>query len=96
LYIINHFPCLIMYEEPEEFVRRLEKKPRINPLFQNVHLLPDGTIKSEEALLVSIQRKWKESVYKPGGLMYRKTLKRFRNAAQLNDNVERCSEFSLG
>jgi hypothetical protein len=66
-----------MYEEPEEFVRRLEKKPRINPLFQNVHLLPDGTIKSEEALLISIQRKWKESVYKPGGLMYKKVANQF-------------------
>jgi len=75
---------MIMYDEPEDFIRSLEKKPRKNPLFQNVYLLPDGTIKSEEVLLISIQRKWKESAYKPGGLMYRKIQKRFRNAAQLN------------
>ena len=54
------------------------KRHKPNPLGQNAYLLPDGSIKKDEDLIVFLQRTWKDKAYTPGtGTMYLKTLSNF-------------------
>jgi len=71
-------------EWSEDFTRLGEKKRRLNPVGENVYLLPDGSIKREEDLIIKVQRIWRERAYAPPGtlferrgVMYRKTLESF-------------------
>ena len=57
-----------------EFIRELEKRPRRNPLGEDVYLLPDGSIVRDEDKIIAAQRIWKEAVYAPGGKMYLRVL----------------------
>jgi len=57
-----------------EFTRELEKRPRKNPLGEDVYLLPDGSIVRDEDKIIAAQRIWKEAVYAPGGKMYLRVL----------------------
>jgi|APCry1669193181_1035450.scaffolds.fasta_scaffold195557_2 hypothetical protein len=75
----------------EYFVKneRHEKKRRLNSFGENVHLLPDGSVKREEDAIINAQRIWRERAYAPGtGIMYKKGLERF---STLVGSVERCS-----
>lgn len=51
-----------------------EKRRKFNPLGEDVHLLPDGSIKRDEDLIVICQRMWLHNAYKPEGPMYKKTM----------------------
>lgn len=51
---------------------RPKKKRRLNPIGENVYLLPDETLKFDEDLIVTCQRMWLHHAYKPGGLMFKK------------------------
>ena len=62
-----------------EFIRGLEKRPRLNPTGQDCHLHTYGWVTRDEDKIIAAQRIWKERVYAPGGLMYRKALERFSN-----------------
>jgi hypothetical protein len=69
------------------FTRDLEKKPRRNPLGEDIYLLPDGAIVRDEDKIIAVQRIWKERVYSPPGTpfaargkMYRRALERFNSA----------------
>ena len=54
------------------------KRLRLNPVGENIYLLPDGSIKKDEDLIVFLQRTWKDKAYTPGtGSMYLKTLSSF-------------------
>lgn len=61
--------------QPVDF--RPKKRARPNPVGEDIHLLPDGTIKRDEDLIVKCQRTWIHNAYKPGGPMYRKHLANF-------------------
>ena len=53
---------------------RPKKKRRVNPIGENVYLLPDETLKFDEDLIVACQRTWLHHAYKPGGRMFKKNL----------------------
>ena len=53
---------------------RPKKRARVNPLGENVYLLPDGTLKKDEDLIVACQRTWLHNAYRPGGPMFKKNL----------------------
>ena len=53
---------------------RPKKKARMNPIGENIYLLPDETLKRDEDLIVKCQRIWLHNAYKPGGKMYQKIL----------------------
>jgi hypothetical protein len=58
---------------------RPTKKRRLNPLGENVYILPDGTIKREVDAIISAQRIWRERAYEPGkGVMYLKGVEHWR------------------
>lgn len=67
-----------------DFNRDGEKKRRLNSVGENVYLLPDGTVKREEDLVIKVQQIWRERAYAPPGtlferrgVMYRKSLESF-------------------
>lgn len=71
-------------EWPDDFTRLGDKKRRLNTVGENIYLLPDGSIKREEDLIIKAQRIWRERAYAPPGtlferrgVMYRKTLESF-------------------
>jgi hypothetical protein len=63
------------------FLSDLDKPPakrqKFNPLGEDVHLLPDGTIKRDEDLIIACQRTWLHNAYKPDGPMYKKHMEKF-------------------
>ena len=68
----------------EDFTRNGDKKRRLNSVGENVYLLPDGTVRREEDLVIKVQRIWRERAYAPPGtlferrgVMYRKALESF-------------------
>jgi len=73
------------------FVRELEKRPRRNPLGQDVYLLPDGLIKRDEDPIIAAQRIWRERVYAPPGTPFAKRGTMYRKS--LDDWRVRLSEF---
>ena len=64
----------------EDFVRVLEKRPKLNPKCQNVYLLPDGSIIREEDKIIAAQRIWKERAYAPPGTLFAKRGYMYRKA----------------
>jgi len=65
-----------MFTEDPEFIRDLEKRPRKNPLGENVYIVDGKIVRQEDAILVA-QRIWRERAYAPGGKMYLKTFEHF-------------------
>lgn len=57
------------------------KKRKINPVCENVYLLPDGSIERDEDKIINIQRIFKHNWYKPGGYGYMRTLEKFQSCA---------------
>lgn len=68
--------------EPDVVLGKVAKKRRVNPVGENVHLRPDGTIECDEDKIIAAQRTWRHEYYKPGG-------KGFQNAQ--NDYVRSLS-----
>lgn len=64
-------------EFPKDFRRELEKKRKLNPVGENVYLLPDGTVEKDEDAIIAVQRQWKERKYSPGGSLYNKVRDRW-------------------
>ena len=67
-----------------DFNRDGEKKRRLNSVGENVYLLPDGTVKREEDLVIKVQQIWREranappgTLFERRGVMYRKSLESF-------------------
>lgn len=53
------------------------KYRRPNPVGEDMYLLPDGTIISDEFKIVRVQRIFKHNYYKPGGRGNQKILKKY-------------------
>jgi len=53
-----------------DFCRELEKRPRKNPLGQDCHLAPDGSVTRDEDKIIAAQRIWKERAYSPPGTLF--------------------------
>jgi hypothetical protein len=75
--------CIIDEGHREEFARGLEKRPKLNPNFQNVYLLPDGSIVREEDKIIAAQRIWKERAYAPPGTLFSKRGYMYRKLSEI-------------
>jgi hypothetical protein len=56
---------------------KIAKKPRLNPVGENVYLKPDGTIEKDEDKIIAAQRIFKHELYKPGGKYYKSYIKKY-------------------
>jgi hypothetical protein len=55
------------------------KRHRLNPVGEDMYLLPDGTIVSDESKIVKVQRIFKHNYYKPGGKGNRRVLEKYQS-----------------
>lgn len=53
------------------------KYRRGNPIGEDMYLLPDGSIVSDESKIIRAQRIFKHNYYKPGGRGNRKVLEKY-------------------
>lgn len=67
---------------------KVVKYQRSNPIGEDVHLLPDGTIVRDEDKIIKAQRIFKHNYYKPGGRGYRRVLENFQSCAPQPTNLE--------
>lgn len=57
------------------------KYQRGNPLGEDVHLMPDGTIVRDEDKIIKAQRIFRHNWYKPGGPGYVRSLENFQSCS---------------
>jgi hypothetical protein len=81
---MNQFPRseeghIIEFCHGGDFDRDLEKRRRLNRTGEDCYLDTSGRVSRDEDKVIAVQRIWKESVYAPDGLMYRKALESFSN-----------------
>lgn len=68
---------------------KVVKKPRLNPVGENVFLHADGwSITKDEDKIVAVQRLWKHEYYRPQGRGFIKTLERFNLNGGVSDNCK--------
>ena len=78
-----------IFKYKSDFYPQPCKYRKLNPIGENVYLLPDGTIIRDEDKIVACQRIWKERAYVPvTGIMYQKGLERFTSH---DKSGEQCS-----
>ena len=65
--------------EPDYDLGKAVKYRKVNPTGEDMYLLPDGTIVSDESKIVRAQRIFKHNYYKPGGPWSRKFLEKYRS-----------------
>ena len=53
------------------------KRQRLNPVGEDIHLLPDGSLVCDEDKIIKIQRIFKENYYKPDGRGAQKILAKY-------------------
>jgi len=53
------------------------KRQRFNPVGEDIHILPDGSLAHDEHKIIKIQRIFKENYYKPDGKGAQKILSKY-------------------
>ena len=53
------------------------KRQRFNPVGEDIHILPDGSLARDEHKIIKIQRIFKENYYKPDGKGAQKILSKY-------------------
>jgi len=71
---------LIFMSEKDTELGKLDKKRRPNPLGEDVHLKPDGSVERDEDKIVAVQRIWKHEYYKPGGKGFFKAIRPYSSS----------------
>jgi|688.fasta_scaffold66053_8 hypothetical protein len=71
------------------------KYQRGNPLGEDVHLMPDGTIVRDEDNIIMAQRIFKHNWYKPGGPWDLKTREKYMSGVAQPTNLETKSRNEL-
>ena len=66
------FPC-----ENDVQMGKILKYRKINPVGEDVHLNPDGTITKDEDKIIAAQRIFKHNYYKPNGKWYANNLPKY-------------------
>jgi hypothetical protein len=56
---------------------KVVKRYRLNPIGEDMYLMPDGTIESDEDKIVLAQRIFKHNWYRPGGPGSRRVLEKY-------------------
>jgi len=56
---------------------KVVKRCRLNPIGEDMYLMPDGTIESDEDKIVLAQRIFKHNWYRPGGPGSRRVLEKY-------------------
>jgi hypothetical protein len=72
---------LVFLSEKDVEAGKIAKKPRLNPVGENVYLRADGSIERDEDKIIAVQRIWKHEYYKPGGRGFLKAIESY-NASQ--------------
>ena len=62
------------------------KRQRCNPVGEDIHLLPDGSIIRDEDKIIKIQRIFLDNYYKPSGCGAMKALSKYPPLMNLNQN----------
>lgn len=78
---------------------KVVKRLRLNPIGEDVYLMPDGTIEKDEDKIVKAQRIFLHNWYRPGGPGPRMVLEKYGSRTdqetdgrqQLNQNDDLCS-----
>jgi hypothetical protein len=65
------------YTEPDYESGKVLKYKKPNPVGEDLYLRPDGTIESDEAKIIKVQRIFKQNYYKAGGPWDLKTRKKY-------------------
>jgi hypothetical protein len=58
-------------------VGKILKKPRLNPIGEDIYLKPNGSVERDEDKIISAQRIFKENYYKAGGPWDLKTREKY-------------------
>ena len=53
------------------------KRQRFNPVGEDIHILPDGSLVHDEHKIIKIQRIFMDNYYKPGGKGAKKALSKY-------------------
>ena len=54
-----------------------QKRQRCNPVGEDIHILPDGSLVRDEDKIIKIQRIFMDKYYKPGGKGAKKALSKY-------------------
>jgi hypothetical protein len=65
--------------EPDYDLGKVLKYRMVNPVGEDMYLLTDGTIVSDESKIVKVQRIFKHNYYKPGGKGNRRVLEKYQS-----------------
>ena len=60
---------------------KILKYQRANPIGEDIHLMPDGTIERDEDKIIKAQRIFRHNWYKPGGPGYMRMLENFQSCS---------------
>lgn len=77
--------------EPDYELGKIVKRYRLNPVGEDVYLMPDGTIEKDEDKIVKAQRIFRENWYKPGGPGARRVLAKYRSCTDQISGAESAS-----
>ena len=59
------------------------KRRKLNPKYENAYLKPDGSVVTDHASIVAVQRAWLDRAYTPDtGVMYNRIKSRFTSECQ--------------
>lgn len=67
---------------------KVMKYQRVNPIGEDVYLLPDGTIVRDEDKIIMAQRIFKHNWYKPGGPWDLKMREKYKSCESQSTNLE--------
>lgn len=69
---------LLMFKSETDYeLGKILKMRRLNPIGEDVYLMPDGTIEKDEDKIVKAQRIFRDNWYKPGGPGARRVLAKY-------------------
>jgi hypothetical protein len=75
----DQFIGSVDFYKPDDDSRQYHpmKRQRLNPVGEDIHLLPDGSLVYDEDKIIKIQRIFKENYYKPDGKGAQKILAKY-------------------
>jgi predicted ATP-dependent Lon-type protease len=75
--------------EPDYDLGKVLKYRKRNPVGEDMYLLPDGTIVSDESKIVKVQRIFKDNYYKPEGKGAQKALEKYRSCPPDDSSISK-------
>ena len=76
-FIVNFDNQIAFRSDFDSRVYNPVKRRKVNPVGEDIYLLPDGSIVFDEDKIIKIQRIFMDNYYKPGGKGAEKTLSKY-------------------